>query len=62
MNDILNAARIRPQTARKVIWRLAPLLILLYVVNQMDRANVGYAALTMNRELGMSVSQFGFAT
>jgi MFS transporter, ACS family, tartrate transporter len=61
MNDTLNAARIRPQTARKVIWHLAPLLILLYVVNQMDRANVGYAALTMNHELGMSVSQFGFA-
>ena len=61
MNDTSNAVRVRPQTARKVIWRLAPLLILLYVVNQMDRANVGYAALTMNRELGMSVSQFGFA-
>ncbi|MGF6782018.1 MFS transporter [Paraburkholderia sp. GAS334] len=62
MNNTLNAAtRIRPSTARKVIWRLAPLLILLYMVNQMDRANVGYAALTMNRELGMSVSQFGLA-
>ncbi|MFL9996379.1 MFS transporter [Paraburkholderia sediminicola] len=61
MNDALNAVRIKPQITRKVIWRLAPLLILLYVVNQMDRANVGYAALTMNRELGMSVSQFGFA-
>jgi ACS family tartrate transporter-like MFS transporter len=61
MNDTLNAVRIKPQITRKVIWRLAPLLILLYVVNQMDRANVGYAALTMNHELGMSVSQFGFA-
>lgn len=61
MNDTSSVARIRPQTTRKVIWHLAPLLILLYVVNQMDRANVGYAALTMNRELGMSVSQFGFA-
>jgi MFS family permease len=61
MNDTLNVPRIRPQTTRKVIWRLAPLLILLYVVNQLDRANVGYAALTMNHELGMSVSQFGFA-
>ncbi|WP_223191191.1 MFS transporter [Paraburkholderia panacisoli] len=61
MNDTAHATRIRPQTARKVILRLAPLLILLYMVNQMDRANVGYAALTMNRELGMSVSQFGLA-
>ncbi|NPT41416.1 MFS transporter [Paraburkholderia sp. 1N] len=61
MNHALNAVRIKPQITRKVIWRLAPLLILLYVVNQLDRANVGYAALTMNRELGMSVSQFGFA-
>jgi ACS family tartrate transporter-like MFS transporter len=61
MNNALSAVRIKPQITRKVIWRLAPLLILLYVVNQLDRANVGYAALTMNRELGMSVSQFGFA-
>jgi len=61
MNDTSQALRISPQTSRKVIWRLAPLLILLYIVNQMDRANVGYAALTMNRELGMTVSQFGFA-
>ncbi|MFM0226632.1 MFS transporter [Paraburkholderia dipogonis] len=61
MNDTPDVTRIRSQTTRKVIWRLAPLLILLYMVNQMDRANVGYAALTMNHELGMSVSQFGLA-
>ena len=61
MDDTLNAVRIRPETARKVIWRLAPMLILLYVVNQLDRANVGYAALTMNHELGMTAAQFGFA-
>jgi MFS transporter, ACS family, tartrate transporter len=55
------AVHLDPAIARKVIWRLAPLLILLYVVNQMDRANVGYAALTMNHELGLSASQFGLA-
>jgi ACS family tartrate transporter-like MFS transporter len=62
MNETVETAgQLSPTIARKVIWRLAPLLILLYVVNQMDRANVGYAALTMNRELGLSASQFGLA-
>jgi MFS transporter, ACS family, tartrate transporter len=61
MNAISRIETLNPQITRKVIWRLAPLLILLYIVNQMDRANVGYAALTMNHELGLSVAQFGFA-
>jgi len=34
----------------------------MYVAAQLDRANVGYAALTMNAELGMSAAQFGLAT
>lgn len=46
---------------RKAAWRLVPLLALAYFVNYLDRTNVGFAALTMNRDLGLSASQFGFA-
>ncbi|HEX4295317.1 MAG TPA: hypothetical protein VHZ29_14370 [Rhizomicrobium sp.] len=35
----------------KVAWRLVPFMMLLYVANFLDRVNVGFAALTMNRDL-----------
>jgi ACS family tartrate transporter-like MFS transporter len=35
-------------------------MVLLYLVNFLDRANVGFAALTMNRDLGFSPAIFGF--
>jgi MFS family permease len=46
---------------KRIVWRLAPLMVLMYVANQLDRANVGYAALTMNAELGMSAAQYGLS-
>jgi MFS transporter, ACS family, tartrate transporter len=44
----------------KCAWRLVPFMTLLYVVNYVDRVNVGFAALTMNKELGFSPSIYGF--
>jgi MFS transporter, ACS family, tartrate transporter len=44
----------------KCAWRLLPLITACYVVNYLDRVNVGFAALTMNRDLGFSPSVFGF--
>lgn len=37
-------------------------MMLLYVVNFIDRSNVGFAALTMNKDLGFSPSVYGFAS
>ena len=39
---------------RKVAWRLIPFMILLYFVAFLDRINIGIAALTMNKDLGIS--------
>jgi ACS family tartrate transporter-like MFS transporter len=47
-------------TLRKVGWRLLPFLLLLYVVAWLDRVNIGFAALQMNRDLGFSDTVFGF--
>ncbi|WP_082625061.1 MFS transporter [Paraburkholderia caribensis] len=47
------------QTMRKVLRRYVPLLILCFVVSFLDRVNIGFAALTMNRELGFSATVFG---
>ncbi|MEU9126319.1 MFS transporter [Streptomyces sp. NPDC048506] len=41
--------------------RLLPLLFALYVVNFLDRANIGVAALTMNADLGLSATAYGTA-
>jgi ACS family tartrate transporter-like MFS transporter len=43
----------------KITWRLMPLLIAGYVFNYLDRNNVGFAALTMNRAIGLSATEFG---
>jgi ACS family tartrate transporter-like MFS transporter len=44
----------------KCAWRLIPFMGLLYLVNYIDRINVGFAALTMNADLGFSPSVYGF--
>ncbi|POR51943.1 MFS transporter [Bosea psychrotolerans] len=44
----------------KVIWRLLPFMALLYFVNQLDRVNISFAALTMNQDLGFTAQMYGF--
>jgi ACS family tartrate transporter-like MFS transporter len=46
---------------RRVFWRIVPLCFVLYIVSYIDRANIGYAALQMNTELGLTADAFGFA-
>jgi MFS transporter, ACS family, tartrate transporter len=46
---------------RKLRIRLLPFLFALYIVAFLDRVNLGFAALTMNRELAITSQQFGFA-
>jgi MFS family permease len=49
------------QTAfRKIAWRLMPLLTIGYILNYLDRGNIGFAALQMNQEIGLTAAQFGF--
>jgi ACS family tartrate transporter-like MFS transporter len=46
---------------RKIALRLMPFLMLLYMVAFLDRVNISFAALTMNRDLGISDSFYGVA-
>src|ERR1043166_6837235 len=41
-------------------WRLIPLMALMYVASFLDRTNISFAALTMNRDLGFSPAAYGF--
>jgi MFS transporter, ACS family, tartrate transporter len=52
---------IRTATIRKLRIKLLPFLLVLFVVAFIDRINLGFAALTMNRELAITSQQFGFA-
>jgi MFS transporter, ACS family, tartrate transporter len=47
-------------TIAKVTKRLVPFLIVCYFVAYLDRVNVSFAALTMNKDLGLSQTAFGF--
>ena len=45
----------------KAALRFVPLLTIAYLFNYLDRTSLGVAALTMNQQLGLTPSQFGFA-
>lgn len=47
------------RTMRKVGLRLVPFLIMCYFIAYIDRANIGFAALTMNADIGLSATAFG---
>lgn len=44
---------------RKVTLRIIPFIMLLYFIAFLDRVNIGFAALTMNQDLGFSPTVFG---
>jgi len=46
-------------TMRKVTWRLVPFLMVCYFFALLDRVNVGFAGLQMNRDLGFTPAVFG---
>jgi ACS family tartrate transporter-like MFS transporter len=48
------------RTMGKVAWRLLPLIVLIYFVAYIDRTNVGFAAIGMNRDLGFSAYLYGW--
>ena len=56
------ADEIAVSALRKVRWRLIPFLFLLYIVAYLDRVNVGFAAIDMNRDLGFSAAIYGLGS
>jgi MFS transporter, ACS family, tartrate transporter len=47
------------RTRRRIAWRLLPFVFLLYLVAYLDRANMSFAALKMNLDLGFSDRVYG---
>ena len=44
---------------KKAMWRIVPYLMLLYFMSFLNRVNVGFAALTMNDDIGLDAAMFG---
>lgn len=51
---------VETRTLRKITWRIVPFIMLLYFIAFIDRVNIGFAALSMNKDLGFSPAVFGF--
>src|SRR5882757_5277345 len=50
---------IERQTMKKVYLRLLPFCFVLYFICYLDRVNIGFASLTMNKDLGLSPYIYG---
>lgn len=51
---------IETRTIRKISWRLLPLVVIAYLVAYIDRANIAFASLTMNKDIGLSAYAYGW--
>jgi ACS family tartrate transporter-like MFS transporter len=54
------ASELEASTIRAISWRLIPFLVLAYFLSYLDRVNLGFAALTMNKELNFSPTVFSW--
>jgi len=45
---------------RRITWRIVPFIMFLYFIAFIDRVNIGFASLTMNKDIGLSPSVYGF--
>ena len=51
---------VESRTLRKITWRIVPFIMVLYFIAYIDQVNIGFASLTMNKDLGFSSGVFGF--
>jgi ACS family tartrate transporter-like MFS transporter len=55
----LTETLLEQRAVRRVIRRIVPFLVILFIFNFLDRTNVGFAALTMNGDIGIKPSIYG---
>jgi ACS family tartrate transporter-like MFS transporter len=55
----ITSISIGTKTIQNLRLRILPFVFLLFIIAQLDRNNIGFAALTMNRELAITSQQFG---
>src|SRR6202012_6245879 len=50
---------VEASTIRRVSWRLMPFLLAAYLICYIDRVNVGFASLQMNKVVGIDPKTYG---
>jgi ACS family tartrate transporter-like MFS transporter len=60
MATIDGTSKVADRARHKIARRIIPFVFILYVISYLDRANVGFAKLSMTAELGFSEAVFGF--
>ena len=60
MDEVARLARIGESAQRKASWRLIPVIGVGYMLAYMDRINISFASLQMNKDLHFSASVYGF--
>jgi hypothetical protein len=58
LNDIPEMTAVRRRMLGKVARRFLPILTIAHVLNYLDRTSVGFAALTVNRDIGLTPYEF----
>ena len=59
MTDPASLQAIESRVVRRLQWRILPFVMLLYFVSFLDRVNVGFATLSMNKAIGLTPAMFG---
>ncbi len=62
MDDAIQKTAIEKTAMRKVMLRLLPLTMLMYFLCYIDRINVSFAALTMNKDIGLDAWTYGISS
>ena len=60
-SSAVDQSAIEKQTMRRVFRRTLPFIVLAYIIAHIDRSNIAVAAFQMNKDLGLSAAQYGFA-
>jgi ACS family tartrate transporter-like MFS transporter len=55
----MHHSELETRTLKKVSRRIIPYIFVLYIIAFLDRVNIGYAALEMNKELSLTASAMG---
>ncbi len=59
VSGVLEQSAVERSAIARITWRIVPFLMLCYFVAFIDRVNVGFAALHMNKDLGFSSTVYG---
>ncbi len=50
---------VEKRAMRRIAWRIVPFIMFLYFIAFIDRVNIGFAALMMNEDIGLSPAVYG---